>query len=212
MRAVIISNGSITDYNCIRSMINCDDFVIAADGALFHCSKLGILPDVWIGDNDSCMLDKSEIEDISKKCRVIRLNPEKDATDTEAACDYAIAEGFDSVLMLGSCGSRFDHTLANVYLLRKLADSGIYATIANEHNIIFLAKHHNVIQRSEYSNVSVIPIEGDVTSISNKGFYYTLDNEILAMYSSRGVSNYLVEDVGEITIDSGTALIVLSRD
>ncbi len=212
MRAVIISNGSINDYDCIRGMIDSDDFIIAADGALNHCRMLGILPDVWIGDNDSGNFGDSELEDISKKCRVIRLNPIKDATDTEAACDYVIAEGFDSVLMLGSCGSRFDHTLANVYLLKKLAHSGVDATIANEYNIIFLAKRHNVIHKSDYNNVSVLPIEGDVAAISNKGFYYQLDNEPLAMYSSRGVSNYLVEDIGEITVDCGTVLIVLSRD
>ena len=212
MRCVIISNGNISDYEYIRSLICDDDFVITADGALKHCVKMGIVPNVWIGDNDSCTLSEIELDTLAHNVEVVRLNPIKDATDTEAACDYAIGRGFDEVMMLGSCGTRFDHTLANVYLLKKFADKGVDAKIVNENNIIFLAKEHNIIVNGIYNNVSILPIENNVTSISNRGFYYPLDKEPLAMYSSRGVSNRLTGDVGEIILEGGTALIVLSRD
>ena len=212
MRCVIISNGDISDYGYIRSLINDDDILIATDGALRHCDSMGIVPHVWIGDNDSGNFSCEKLDDMTWNTEVIFLNPIKDATDTEAACDYAIEKAFDEVMMLGSIGNRFDHSLANVYLLRKFADKGIKARIVNENNIIFMAEKHNIIRKSCYNNVSLIPLEGDMNSVANRGFYYPLTGESLAMYSSRGVSNYLVEDEGEITIDSGSALIVLSRD
>ncbi|MBQ7901809.1 MAG: thiamine diphosphokinase, partial [Clostridia bacterium] len=163
-------------------------------------------------DNDSCALSDSRLDEVSQMCRVIKLNPVKDATDTEECCNYVMNNGFDSVLLLGAIGTRFDHTLANVYLLRRFADKGLDAKIADEHNVIFFAKKHNFIDKSVYNNVSVIPVEGDVSDISNKGFGYPLNGERLEMYSSRGVSNYLAADRGEITVKEGRALIILSRD
>lgn len=212
MRCVIISNGNISDYEYISSLISEDDFIIATDGALRHCDAMRIEPDVWIGDNDSGNFSCEKLDELTWTTEVICLNPVKDATDTEAACDFAIEKSFDEVMMLGSTGSRFDHTLANVYLLRKFADKGIKARIVNENNIIYMAEKYNIIKKSLYNNVSLLPLEGDVPNVSNSGFYYPLNNEPLAMYSSRGVSNYLTDDEGKITVEGGSALIILSRD
>ena len=212
MRCVIISNGDIRDYEYISSLISEEDFIIATDGAMRHCDSMNVVPDVWIGDNDSGHFSCEKLDDMTWSTEVICLNPVKDATDTEAACDYAIDKPFEEVILLGSIGSRFDHTLANVYLLRKFVTAGIKARIVNENNIIFIAEKHNTIIKSDYNNVSLLPLEGDIPSVSNSGFYYTLNNEPLLMYSSRGVSNYLVEEKGEITLEVGSALIVLSRD
>ena len=53
MRAVIIGNGDIKDYQYIKSKINDDDFIICADGGYNHAEKMGIVPDVLVGDFDS---------------------------------------------------------------------------------------------------------------------------------------------------------------
>lgn len=50
MRAVIIGNGDIKDYQYIKSKINDNDFIICADGGYNHAEKMGIVPDVLIGD------------------------------------------------------------------------------------------------------------------------------------------------------------------
>ena len=49
MRAVIIGNGDIKDYQYIKSKINDNDFIICADGGYNHAEKMGIVPDVLIG-------------------------------------------------------------------------------------------------------------------------------------------------------------------
>lgn len=211
--AVIISNGAIDDLDYTKKFISRDDFVVCADGAAHYLMKMGICPDVWIGDYDSCTMTKAEFSQFSEESEIIRLNPIKDATDTEEACDYVINRGFDSVTLLGSIGTRMDHSLANIYLLKKFADADIDARIVNENNIIRLAKADNVIQRTpDFTYVSLIPLSGGLRDVSISGMKYTLSHADVSQFSSLGVSNEITEDEGRITIGHGDALIILSKD
>ena len=65
MRTVIIGNGNIKDYEYIKGKIRDTDFIICADGGYNHAQKMGITPDVLLGDFDSasgfeCVQDRSE--------------------------------------------------------------------------------------------------------------------------------------------------------
>ena len=211
-RAVIVSNGTINDYEYIKSFISDDDVIICADGAVSHLKKMGLYPHVWIGDNDSCNMTEGEFSKWSKNSEVIKLNPVKDATDTESACDYVINHGFDSLIIIGALGSRFDHSFANVMLLVKLEKAGVKAKIINEKNIIYVAEKFNTIENGDFENVSLVPVTPVLEDVTIKGLYYELNNATLDMYSSLGVSNKLVSPKGEITIKKGQALIILSKD
>ncbi len=211
--AVIISNGLISDLEYTKKLISDDDFVICADGAAHYLMKMGITPDVWIGDYDSCTMTGEEFSRFSARSEIIRLNPIKDATDTEEACDYVINHGFESVIMLGSVGTRMDHSLANIYLLKKFADCGIDARIVNENNIIFVAKEDNAIRSAGgFNYVSLIPLSGELCDVCISGMKYTLNHADISQFSSLGVSNEITEDEGRITIGHGNALIILSKD
>ncbi len=211
--AVIISNGAINDISYTKKYISREDFVICADGAAHHLMKMGIFPDVWIGDYDSCTMTRSEFSQFSKESEIIRLNPVKDATDTEEACDYVIKRGFDSVTLLGSIGTRMDHSLANIYLLKKFADANIEARIVNENNIIRLAKAENIISKThDFTYLSLIPLSGGLHDVCISGMKYTLNHADVSQFSSIGVSNEITEDEGRITIGQGDALIILSKD
>ena len=52
-RAVIFANGELKFSPEQCHEIRKDDFIIAADGGALHCRKLGIKPNVVIGDFDS---------------------------------------------------------------------------------------------------------------------------------------------------------------
>lgn len=211
-RAVLMLSGAVENYVYTKSLISPDDFIVCADGGYRHLKIMDITPDVWIGDNDSCCMNKEEQAVLENVCEIIRLNPIKDATDGEAACDYICKGGFDDVLILGFYGTRFDHVLCNVFLLKKFADCGIKAAAANETNIIYFACGHNEFECGNYKYVSVIPLSSSIENVSNSGLYYSLDNEALLRYSSRGVSNEPVADKFSIDIGSGDALIILSKD
>ena len=53
MRAVIIGNGEITDYEYILGKLRSGDYIICAVGGFRQTKALGIIPDVLMGDMDS---------------------------------------------------------------------------------------------------------------------------------------------------------------
>ena len=73
MRAVIIGNGTIRNYDSIFKYIHKDDFIICADGGIRHAVKMEIVPDLIIGDFDSLDVIKYDIKRIV--CRSIILLP-----------------------------------------------------------------------------------------------------------------------------------------
>ena len=91
-------------------------FVICADGGVKNAARLGIAPDLFIGDCDS-----SCDPDIENR---IVLSPEKDVSDMQAAVDYALDRGFERILMTGCLGGRADHHFANMCLLERIYNRG----------------------------------------------------------------------------------------
>ncbi len=211
-RAVIISNGDFCDYEYIKKQIADDDFIICADGAAHHLKNMNISPNVWIGDFDSCKMSENEFSEFAKNAKVVRLNPVKDSTDTECACDYALEQGFESIVIFGALGSRLDHTISNVFLLFKLDKAGVDAKIVNEKNVIYLAKDENLIYSGDFENVSLIPVCKKIEGVTITGMYYNIENADISRGSSLGVSNKLISDAGKISIKKGKALIILSKD
>ncbi len=212
MRGVVISNGAVCNYHYYQNLIHSDDYIICADGAIRHCLKMGVTPDLWIGDFDSCVFD-SYIENYPflKDVEVIRLNPEKDMTDTHSACDIALDYGCDEILILSGLGSRFDHTLSNVHLLEYLFRRGVSTCISDENNTIRIFNDTITINRSK-KYLSLIPLDENVKVIKTTGLKYMLENKIMKRCDSLGISNEITSDIATITIEDGIMLAVESDD
>ncbi|MBQ7794227.1 MAG: thiamine diphosphokinase [Clostridia bacterium] len=204
MRAVIFAGGKITDYSFAKSMLREDDLIIAADSGLEHFIKIGIEPDVTIGDMDSV---QSKI--IGKE--IIKLEVMKDETDTEAAAMLAVKKGADNILLLGVLGTRQDHSIANVLLLKKLHDMNVSASIVDEHNEIHFFCGKIELSGKKGDTVSVLPLS-NLEGVVTEGLFYALSGETLVFGESRGVSNVMTDEKCVITATSGTALIIKSRD
>lgn len=204
MRAVIFAGGEIKDYSYIKGLLNSDDMLIAADSGLEHLIKMGLAADVMIGDMDSV---KSEI---SGK-EIIRLDVMKDETDTEAAARAAIERGADELLILGATGSRKDHSIANILLLKRLNDLKVKASIADENNEIYYLDYKITLDGEKGDTISIIPLS-DLQGISTEGLFYPLDNDVLYMGTSRGVSNVMLDNNCTVTVKKGNALVIKSRD
>jgi thiamine pyrophosphokinase len=136
---------------------------------------------------------------------------EKNETDTELAVEYALSSGEKHIMLLGATGTRLDHTIANLGLLMVIAQRGGTGEIINEHNKAFLITDKAVV-KGKGSQVSLLPYCGDVKGVTLKGFEYPLTDFTLEMGSTRGISNVLREETGEISIREGILLAVLARD
>ena len=114
-KALIITGGDV-DY---KFQITKDyDIVIAVDGGLAAVDRMGLKPDVILGDFDTVAPDILHKYEEKDGIKIVRLVPEKDDTDTESAVRYAMKHGVTEIDVLGGTGSRFDHTYANMFLLK----------------------------------------------------------------------------------------------
>ena len=203
MKAVLIANGNIADYEFAKKHIPENPFIICADGGYDHAVKLGICPDILIGDMDSVVSEKISI---NKKVYPAR----KDSTDSELILDYAVEHGYDDLILLGFIGTRMDHTLTNISLLFKY--DNINAVLIDEHNEIYALKKENIISGRKGDTVSVIPLSERISGIITEGLDYPLSKEDLFFARSRGVSNVMTDTECRICIEDGVGLIIKSED
>ena len=57
---------------------------------------------------------------IDKHCyKLIKLDPVKDISDSEAAVNLAKELGYEEIIILGGLGNRMDHSYVNLKLMQK---------------------------------------------------------------------------------------------
>ncbi len=206
MRAVIIAGGGFDNPDFYRNLINDSDTVICADAGCLSAQKIGIVPDVVIGDFDSYPQNLAKA-----KAEKIVLPIKKDKTDTHECVCYAIKCGFDEILLFGATGTRLDHTIANIHLLKIALDNNIKMKIVDEHNEVYLTDKEISLKKGEGLHVSVLPI-GRAEGICSTGLYYPMTDAMMEFGNPYGVSNEFNSDEATVSVKSGLLLVILSRD
>ncbi|MCK5096844.1 MAG: thiamine diphosphokinase, partial [Desulfobacteraceae bacterium] len=176
-----------------------------------HLKKMGILPHVIVGDFDSLSpQNKSFFK--NNNIKIIKYPSEKDATDTELACEFAVGQECDDITFVGVTGSRLDHTIANIFLLKKLAAFKIKCRIIDDNNEIFLVTDKITLTREKKSFVSIIPLTETVEGVTTSGLKYPLTNAEIRSGTSLGVSNQFSDDKASISLKKGILLVTKSKD
>lgn len=209
-RIIIVSGGNL--HKEALEIIEAGDVIVGADRGALFLLRHGIRPDLAIGDFDSVSFEEYE-EIQAGSDLLITCDPVmKDYSDTEMAFNWAVERRPESIIMLGALGSRFDHSLASIHLLRKAKQHGIQCKIVDEHNEIHLTDRRLEVRKGHFTACSLLPLTLEVTGITLAGFQYPLNNAKLDMGQSLGVSNVIIDEVAQITIDSGLLLVILSKD
>lgn len=207
MIVTIVTGGDFINASLLFKYTKIADFVIGVDRGVEELLKSKIAMDIAIGDFDS--IENKELLQSDLVKEINKLNPIKDISDTHAAVEYATSKKPDEIYILNATGTRMDHTLSNISLLREISKKGIEAFIVDSHNRIRFGKRNNFIKK-EYDYVSVIPLEEKI-KVSTVGFLYEVKDLELNYSQSRFLSNELKEDKASIEIE-GRALIIESRD
>lgn len=205
MRAIILGGGKIDNIDFYRSFISDDDYIICADSGYDSALKLGITPNILIGDMDSL---QSKVTDT----KTVQYPTRKDMTDGQLAVEYAVGNDFEEIIMIGFIGSRMDHTLTNISFLDKINSENKYGVIIDEHNEMYLTTDTIELSGKKGDIVSVIPVSELVRGVTTYNLEYPLDNENLYYNDSRGVSNVMCGDMCRITVKSGKALVMKCSD
>ena len=206
-RALIIVNGEVNDYEFYKNYISDDDFIICADGGIKHLNAIGKIPDVFVGDFDSC-----NANELCEGIEIHKHNAKKNDTDTKLAIDIAFENGYGNIEILGGLGGRVDHLLANVFLLKYIHENGGTGKIVDEKNTILLLTDKVILEKEDNAFVSVVPISSTLNGVTNKGLVYPLNDYTMHLGTTRGISNEFADDFAQISIDTGEALVIISKD
>ena len=211
MTAVIICGGKIENYKYMKKYFNEAQFIISADSGARHCKSFEVIPDLMVGDFDS--VSGVDFADFATAgVEIVRFPTEKDMTDSELAIEIALERGCSSIVLLGALGTRLDHSVSNLFLLKKLLDKGIDATIADEHNEVKLISDSIMLTSEEDTFITLLPLAGSAKGVTTRGLHYPLENATLEVGSSRGVSNRFSEDMAQVNVKEGYLLVIKARD
>ncbi len=211
MHIVIFAGGALRPGKAFYAAINSADMFIAADNGAATALQYGCTPRIVVGDFDS--LDEFLLEDLGKRgSEIRRAAVEKDETDTELAVQVAIDEGATRITLVGALGgARFDHTMANILLLAGI--EGVPITLVDGPSMCWLVRGpgSSAIDGQVGDLVSLLPLTSDASGVRTKGLYYALKGETLSFGKPRGVSNVLIEEHAEVSVEGGVLLVIYTN-
>ncbi|HIT52443.1 MAG TPA: thiamine diphosphokinase [Candidatus Fimivicinus intestinavium] len=206
-RCVLLGAAPIRDYQACASFFRPGDFLLCVDGGYLHARRMGLCPDLLLGDFDSSRLP----EDLS--CEILSYPPEKDDTDMLLALKAGLERGFRDFLILGGLGGRLDHTVANFTVLAYALEHGAGAVLRDEKNIAFLLRNGSVsVPFRPGFKMSVFPYGGAAQGVCLRGVQYPLESYYMPAYCTLGVSNEVLPSGAEVSVASGTLLLLFSMD
>ena len=180
------------------------DVVIAADGGFDTLKKLGITPDLLIGDMDS-VTSRAQVKKITFPVR-------KDYTDTYLAYQEGVARGYTEFIIFGGVGGRDDHTFANYSLLIYAKNCNHDIKIVGERCDIFAIKNEFVRVSGKAGNhFSAFALGSDAHGVTLRGLEYEAENITLTPDFPLAVSNRFLTDHGYVEVKDGTLILMIER-
>lgn len=212
---IIISGGAL-DKGFALQLLNeiQPEYVIGVDRGLEFLYNQQVMPTHIVGDFDSVQEDIVTFYQAETQVPIRRFRPEKDASDTEIALNLAIELGVKKLWILGGTGTRLDHVMANIQILKVAHTHGVKAYLIDAYNRISLAeKEVSLSKNGGFGDYfSVFPFGGIVEDISIEGAKYPLSHYRLCPDSSMCVSNEIQDEEVKIMFPEGMIILMETRD
>jgi thiamine pyrophosphokinase len=175
---------------------------VALDGAAGLFEKNQLLPHVLMGDFDSIdprLLNRWKHADV-----LIRHRRDQRNTDLEKAIRFAFLHGAGDIVILNALGGRMDHTLANIFFLKKYVRRGRRTVISDGTQYI-----ECLYNETKELNAPVGSYCGFFgmprATISSIGLKYEMRNFFVCLGGQESVANEFCSDTAKITV-RGTCL------
>jgi thiamine pyrophosphokinase len=216
-RAWIFANGEQLNLEVVRVLLQPGDYRVAADGGLRHLHRLGIQPDLVVGDLDS--LEPGDIVQLKNNGVRIEQHPvHKDETDLELAVQAVLHEGYTTIFVANALGGRLDMSLANILMLSLPELAGIDITLEDGAEEVFLIHPtrsagdagRRIVGRAG-DRISLLPLGGPARGIFTSGLFYPLHGETLYPDRARGVSNQMIADQAFVSLEEGQLVCIHAR-
>ena len=208
-RAIIITNGHVTDLAKLWRHIRPGDYLICVDGGAHHARALHLTPDVVIGDLDSLSPElRAELEVAGVRFEVHPAR--KDATDLELALRLAVAEGATQIDVLAVLGGRLDQSLANLLLLVRPEWMDVQVRVVEGNEIAWPVRggQATTVHGTVGDTLSLVPLTPVVMGVTLEGVEWPLHNARLTLGSTLTISNVLVAPSACVQVGEGLVLVV----
>jgi thiamine pyrophosphokinase len=211
MKVIIISGGTPPSEKLLKNEITKDSFLIAADSGANCLYDYDIIPDLLLGDFDS--INKDILDYFEKSdCRIDIYPTEKNFTDTEIAAQKAISMKPNEIVFLGCTGSRVDHLLSNIGMLKICLENHVNAYIKDENNCIRLYDASTSLDGTVGRLFSVQSYTNEIIGLTIEGAKYPLNNYNLKVGQSITVSNEFAMPKVLLKFKSGTLMVIFPSD
>lgn len=195
---VKIFAGPLTyDFNKVYSKDN-EEYIVGVDQGALLLLQNNLPIDLAIGDFDSVTSEEFEqIKAFAKETKKYRTR--KDYTDLYLAIEHILEMEYHKIIIYGAIGSRFDHSFANLSLLRLgsisivTEDAMLYALHPGTHRI-----------RNKHKYISFFALE-DIFDLTLEGFLYEKKNFELYTDDPLCISN---QKEGVVSFSEGLLLVI----
>ena len=199
---LIISGG---EYAEIPDELRRPACVIACDRGWQYAARLGLRPDLIVGDFDSSPVPDSGAP-------ILRFPARKDDTDTMLAARRALELGYRSIAIACAFGGRLDHTFANFQTAAFLVSRGADVRLLGRDTeaLVFTGKTVSVPRKAGWS-LSLFSLTDTCEGVEIRGTEYEGRDITLTNTFPLGVSNVWKADAASVTAEKGILLVLQSR-
>ena len=141
------------------------------------------------------------------------FSPEKDDTDILLAAKYALSAGCSRLIFYGALGGRLDHMVANLQMLRFLADRNAQGILVDHAHWITLQRGGTAsYPRREGMYFSLFAMTERCEDVTLEGVAYPLCHGVFSNAFPLGVSNEILAETAKVTVGKGDLLVMYAKD
>ncbi len=179
-------------------------FVIACDSGYQNAKKMGIRPDLIVGDFDSAPCPDTDIP-------ISKYPTRKDDTDTMLAIRHAMDAGYKDITIICALGGRLDHAYANIQAAAFVAANGGICRILEDTEKITVFNGREIFPKRNGYSLSVFSLTDKAEGVTIKGTKYEVENADMNNVYPIGTSNVWVKNEAEIYVKTGILVVIESK-
>ncbi|MCQ2379983.1 MAG: thiamine diphosphokinase [Victivallaceae bacterium] len=208
-KVVIIANGEFPSSERLLDELRNAKHLICCDGALAHLAKIGVVPEITVGDFDSipCCIGVEAAGD------AIHI-AEQDDNDLEKALKV-VAERFGldiEILVLGAGGKREDHLLGNISRIADAARRFDSIRMTTNYGTLIPLPRPGRVSCKIGQAVSIINPEAFPITVTASGVQYPVEDLVLDKWHTATLNMAIGNEIGiKFTPNGGTLLIYLAE-
>jgi thiamine pyrophosphokinase len=207
-RVAVVPAGGAPDDVGLPDDVGPGPLVVAADSGVHLARRLGLAPDVVVGDLDS--VHAEQLAAVVAAGAVVEEHPaDKDASDLELALDAAIARGATRVVVLGLHGGRLDHHLAGLLLLASPRWRDVRIEGHGDAGRVVVVHDRADLTGRVGDLCTLLPVGGTAVGVTTDGLRWPLRDDDLAPGTTRGLSNVFAAGRATVSLTAGTLLAIL---